>query len=140
MTSTAIKTTFTFASSDATTTLSLDLGNVSRVIERVRYKPGWRLSIHAQALSHHSLRIELDTIDSATGKAFVLAHLFPIPPGADYGWAEDAIEDWIFERIIDVERHEAGEFFRVDELRPFMPEHGYGSNPYNVRRRAHPES
>jgi hypothetical protein len=36
---------------------------------------------------------------------------------------------WAYARLLDAERHEAGEWFTVDGHRPFFPRHGDG-DPY----------
>ena len=36
---------------------------------------------------------------------------------------------WVFEFLLDIERHEAAEFFQWDGARPFWPAHGDG-DPY----------
>ncbi len=51
-----------------------------------------------------------------------IAHTFalPWPPQADH-MTREAWERWVFERVKDVEVHEAGEFFRVKGELPFDP-------------------
>jgi hypothetical protein len=39
---------------------------------------------------------------------------------------------WLFEQILQVETHEAMEFFAIDGERPYAPLHYPGSNPYVV--------
>jgi hypothetical protein len=56
-----------------------------------------------------------------------IVHYFPVPAAA-YGiqsWTH-----WIFDRIMDVERHEAMEHFLIDDERPYAPDHGPGHDPY----------
>jgi hypothetical protein len=39
---------------------------------------------------------------------------------------------WIFDRVKDVETHEAGEFFMMDGVRVYAPHHGNGEDPYRT--------
>ncbi len=60
-----------------------------------------------------------------------IMHAFDIP------WVPDLLEhqalNWILERIINVETHEACEFLKVDGKSVFMPEHGPGADSYTVK-------
>lgn len=62
-------------------------------------------------------------------------HLFPVP-AATYN--RDDWRRWLFDRLLDVELHEAMEHFRFangdgSETRPYAPNHGPGFNPYTIR-------
>jgi hypothetical protein len=50
-------------------------------------------------------------------------HLFEVP-------AEGDLVRWAFERLVDCERHEVGEFFTVNGQRPFFPHHQDEGSPY----------
>jgi len=55
---------------------------------------------------------------------------FPVP-AATYdtrSWRR-----WLFDRIVDVETHEAMEYFAIGDERPYSPSHGPGNDPYMVR-------
>ena len=53
-------------------------------------------------------------------------HMFPIPDGLDgRGWVR-----WVFDRVLDAERHEAAEFFRFDGTAVFYPNHQDEGSPY----------
>jgi hypothetical protein len=56
-------------------------------------------------------------------------HLFPVPPAA---YDERSWRRWMFERVLEVERHEAAEFFVIDGERPYAPHHGPGNDPYII--------
>lgn len=109
-------------------------GELSSLVEQLTYKPGWRFYV-AHELSEDgsggwTLFIISDTEDSFNFKKRIrVRHGFLIPP-ASYNrnsWAA-----WLFERVRDVETHEAGEFFRLNGFREFAPHHGNGEDPYIV--------
>lgn len=104
------------------------------VLTQVRYKPGWEFSLRGDAGLHCALDIAFPGIESRTLQEMRFGHRFPIPPAA-WSWTTEEVADWVFARIVDVERHEAGEFFDVAGDRPFFPPHGYPADPYDVRRR-----
>jgi hypothetical protein len=85
------------------------------------YKPGWSFKIAgpggrylcAFARTPDSLHPERERVTQ---------HMWEIPDELDYrGFAR-----WALERLVDVERHEAAEFFQLDGRRPFWPEHDGG--------------
>ncbi len=58
-----------------------------------------------------------------------LTHTFPIPADfrTDSNWAR-----WIFDRILDVERHESMEWFKVNGVRALAPDHSPGADFYRT--------
>lgn len=60
-------------------------------------------------------------------------HLHPVP-AATYN--RQSWERWIFDRLIDTLTHEAGEWAKFNERRPFAALHGPGDNPYVVHEQA----
>jgi len=63
------------------------------------------------------------------GEMTYVEHWFAPPPTS---WARAAWVRWLLDRIIDVEIHEAMEFYRVCGKPPYFPAHGPGRNPYEV--------
>jgi hypothetical protein len=75
-------------------------------------------------------------------------HYFPVPPAT---YDRRSWQRWLFERFLDVERHEAMEMFKIveedpggyinakgeqvkaRETRPYAPSHGPGNDPYLIR-------
>jgi hypothetical protein len=55
---------------------------------------------------------------------------FPVPAAT---YDKRSWRRWLFERILDVERHEAMEHFEIDGERPYSPSHGPGNDPYFIR-------
>lgn len=60
----------------------------------------------------------------------VVNHLF-IVPAASYDYR--SWRRWVLDRILDVQAHEACEFWEVDGEKPYAPSHGPGNDPYLIR-------
>jgi hypothetical protein len=104
------------------------------LIDSIAYNPGWRFYLENTEGEDGSgglaLMIVSDTENSFDfGKRIRVRHEFLVP-SASYN--RDVWVAWIFDRIRDVESHEAGEFFRVKGVREFAPHHGNGEDPYRV--------
>lgn len=59
-------------------------------------------------------------------KRLGVIHAF-IVPAATYDRAN--WQRWLYDRCADVQRHELGEHFAVDGVRPYAPNHGPGNDP-----------
>lgn len=57
----------------------------------------------------------------------------PNPGGPPATYDQRSWRRWLFDRILDVEKHEAMEFFQVAGRRPYAPSHGPGNDPYMIR-------
>lgn len=110
------------------------------IVKRTAYKPGWTLSLSLFAEGGEprcwALHIVSDTADSYDhSKPMRVRHEFLVPPAS---YNRDTWIAWVFDRIRQVEDHEAGEFFMVDGVdgvdgvRVFAPHHGNGEDPYRV--------
>lgn len=108
-----------------------DLGGL---VQSLTYKAGW------------SFRLEdIDRGQGSAGLTFIaqvvcpdsyhpdlrraVAHYFIVPAAA---YDERSWRRWLFDRIRDIETHEAMEFFQIDGERPYAPNHGPGRDPYTV--------
>ena len=128
------------------------------LVERVRYREGWTFELndlqrdqdHGRGESR-GLTLEIcvtcpDAYHPERKRSTV--HYF-IVPAATYD--ERSWRRWIFDRVLDVETHEACEFFVImcndfdcgDGLhwtrpqdRPYAPSHGPGNDPYTIRELA----
>ncbi len=113
------------------------------VVSRVRYKD-WTVTLEqmTERLGEHlaggyglTLRVRFDCADS-TGKGGPqpLDHIFAVPPAS---YSAETWERWILDCLIQVETHEAMEWFKVDGRAVFFPAHGAanGFNPYTIQRR-----
>lgn len=104
------------------------------LVESIKYKPGWYFELNdttapdgSGGLALHIISHTPDSFDFS--KTIRVRHEFLIPPAS---WNRNVWVAWIFDRVRDVETHEAGEFFRVDGVREFAPHHGNGEDPYRV--------
>lgn len=100
-------------------------------VDRVAYRPGWRFRLGGPGGT--MLCCQALTADSlAPQRSRVTQHMWTVP--VEVAGCERAFARWVFERLVDVERHEAGEWFCWHGLRPFWPAHGDG-DPYEMRER-----
>lgn len=111
------------------------------LVERLTLEPGWSVRMHhmtrdtgtadqGSGLTLTITTVSYDTYHPERGRNYRVAHDF-IVPAATYN--EQSWTRWLFERYVDVLRHEGMEFFRLDDYRPYAPNHGPGFDPYQVR-------
>lgn len=107
---------------------------LAKLVPRLKYKPGWAFSLIRRYDNDGSggltLVIYSESVDSYDfDKVSRVNHPFLVPPASynERNWLA-----WVFDCIQKVETHEAGEFFKVDGVRPFAPHHGNNENPYVV--------
>jgi len=110
---------------------------LAEVVEGLKYRPGWSFYLSdeerdpgSSGLTFKVLSLGYDTYHPERGETYRVWHYFPVPP-ATYNRA--SWEEWVRDRLLEVEAHEACEFMVVDGKRPFAPNHGPGWNPYVVR-------
>ena len=104
------------------------------LIEAITYKAGWTFDlvhkVEADGSGGLALHVVSDTPNSYHPEQRIrVRHAFLVPPAT---YSRDTWAAWIFDRVRDVETHEAGEFFQIDGLREFAPHHGNGEDPYRV--------
>ncbi len=104
---------------------------LERVVKETKCKPGWRFELvrEDEALR---LVIQLDTFDNYDEDTpYVINHYHPVPITT---YNEKSWRRWIFEQCLRTMNHEIGESLRFgpDEVRPFVPMHGPGEDPYTV--------
>jgi hypothetical protein len=107
---------------------------LATLVEQLRYRPGWRFVLADMDRGQNSVGLTFivvglfpDTYNPDT--EIRVQHLFPVPPAA---YDERSWRRWMFERVLEVERHEAAEFFVIDGERPYAPHHGPGNDPYII--------
>jgi hypothetical protein len=108
--------------------------HLKELVDSLTYKPRWMTYLAVDWADDGSGGLTFfvisDTENSLEpGERIRVRHGFLVPP-ASYNrntWAA-----WLFDRIRDVESHEAGEFFRLSGVREFAPHHGNGEDPYRV--------
>jgi hypothetical protein len=105
---------------------------LAEIVSKLRYKHGFRFELGphtddggAEFLAFQIVAFTDDSINEGMTRG--TRHLFIVPP-ATYNRANWI--RWCYERVLDVERHEAAEFFRLDDERVFPPLHGNGNDPY----------
>ena len=108
--------------------------HLAELVRQIEYKPGWQFGLTNQVEDDGSGGLQFyiisDTENSFDFKRRIrVRHAFLVPPAS---YNRDVWAAWIFDRIRDVETHEAGEFFRIDGVREFAPHHSNGEDPYRV--------
>lgn len=107
-------------------------GLLGEIVSKISYRPGWRVGLVEEngVLTLHIRSLGYDTHHPDRGEHYAVIHSFMVPPAT---YNEQSWTRWLLDRYIDVETHEACEFFRVDGKQPFPPNHGPGWDPYGVR-------
>lgn len=128
---------------------------LKELIPKIKYKDNWGFSVFSSGgnLNRYVFRIIVQAPDSrktqepdqyfrapyvSTSTTIINTtvgswhqdpfwlHPFPVEP---YPMDERALWRWIFEKILLVEKHEAMEGFKIDDVAVFFPDH---SDPYRV--------
>lgn len=104
------------------------------LVKSISYKPDWEFWLVTEMEDDGSGGLQLwiisDTVNSFDFKSRIrVRHSFLVPTAS---YNRDTWAAWLFDRVRDVETHEAGEFFRIDGVREFAPHHGNGEDPYRV--------
>lgn len=103
---------------------------LKRIVAQTTCKPGWYFSL-SEDEEGFRLMILVPGVDSWEPEhSLAVRHYFPVP---NTTWNEKTWRRWVFECCRNVENHELGEWFKVGEIRPFLPLHGPGENPYIVQ-------
>lgn len=94
---------------------------LAELLEAVRFRPGWSFALITYG-SETNLAVELETVDTYhPERPARVGHKIPLPPLEHLGRADRAWwRRWLLDRIADVDRHEACEWFleRVDAPAP----------------------
>lgn len=110
---------------------------LQRVVDRIQYKKQFSFRLFNGDRGDGTFGLTFEVLcfhpDSyAPERERGVRHWF-IVPAATYD--EHAWTRWCFDRVVEVETHEACEFFKLDGVRPYAPHHGHGRNPYVVIER-----
>jgi len=108
--------------------------HLAGLVQAIAYKPGWEFSLRDEVEPDGSGGLTLDIVSESEDsfdfiRVIRVRHSFLIPPAS---YNRDVWAAWLFDRVRDVETHEAGEFFRIDGVREFAPHHSNGEDPYRV--------
>jgi hypothetical protein len=100
--------------------------DAARQVASLTYKPGWAFKIGGPL--NRYVCVFATTPDSLQpGRQRCTQHMFEIPDDvADVA----GFHRWLFSRLLDAERHEAAEFYRVAGQAPFWPNHQDEGSPY----------
>ena len=110
------------------------------LVELCTYRPGWDVELvdgDDRDQDCHGLTVEILVRTQDTyppHDPMSVRHLFPVPAAA---YNDESWRRWLFECFLQVEKHEAMEWFTVGGERPYAPNHGPGWNPYLVTVVAH---
>lgn len=106
------------------------------LVKNCKYRPGWLVKLDTINRGQGSEGLTLvittkgyDTYHQDQGQFYRVHHYMCVPPAA---YNLSAWRRWLFEQFVLVERHEAMEFFAINNRRPFAPHHGPGNDCYNV--------
>lgn len=109
---------------------------LAELVSKVKYRPGWRVSLDAIDRGQGSLGLTLiirtlgyDSYNPAEGEQYAVLHYMPVPSAA---YNERSWKRWLLEQFLLVEQHEACEFFMIGDDRPYAPYHHDGNNPYTI--------
>jgi hypothetical protein len=111
------------------------------LVDRLEYRRGWTFRLsgidRGQGSEGLTLIITVTGADSYDqDKKICVNHYMPVPPAA---YNARSWQNWLFEQVLLVEKHECMEFFTIrDEpgsehyVKPMAPAHGPGNDPYLV--------
>lgn len=104
------------------------------LVEAIDYKPGWMFDLRWNPGEFGQKVLQLSVVSWTTDsfdftKQRQIQHLFLVPMAS---YTRNTWAAWIFDRVRDIETHEAGEFFRINNVREFAPHHSDGEDPYRV--------
>lgn len=107
---------------------------LEQLVEALSYKAGWRFSLEHRDRGQGSIGLTLcililaeDSYHPETMRSVM--HYFIVPAAA---YDEQSWRRWLLDRVLDVETHEACEFFQINGQRPYAPNHGPGRDPYVI--------
>lgn len=102
------------------------------IVDSIRYLPGWMIYLGRdnEGDGWLCLHIVSDTPNSyALDEPIRVNHSFLVPMAT---YNERTWKAWLFDRFLDVWRHETGEFLAFGDVREFAPHHGNGEDPYRT--------
>jgi len=107
---------------------------LEKLVWACKYRSGWKFVLNHEDRGQGSIGLTLNIIikcqDTYHPETPILIRHSHIVPAAAYD--ERSWRRWLFERILEVERHEAAEFFQIGGMRPYAPNHGPGNDPYII--------
>lgn len=107
---------------------------LDNLVKGLKYRPGWTFELkhidRGQGSEGLTLKILILCKDTYNPEENMRVwHYMPVPPAA---YNRQSWQRWLFDQLLLVERHEAAEFFQIDDSRPYAPNHGPGNDPYII--------
>jgi len=106
------------------------------LVSKLEYRPGWTVELKdidrgqgSEGLTFIVTSLGYNSYHPERGETYRVYHYFPVPPAA---FNEQSWRRWLLERFIELETHEACEFFQIGGERPYAPHHGHGQDPYVI--------
>jgi hypothetical protein len=106
------------------------------LVSKLTYRPGWKFRLEdvdrgqgSKGLTLVILTKGYDSYHPERGDGYRVYHYMLVPPAS---YDRRSWENWLFEQLLLVERHECMEFFTIDGKKPKAPAHGPGNDPYLV--------
>lgn len=112
------------------------------LVQNTTYRKSWTVALHngyERDEGSYGLTLIITTAARNSydqGQMINVRHLFPVPPAT---YNRQNWQRWLFDRFLDVERHECMEFFTVAGEKPYAPNHGPGNDPYTIHELSTPE-
>lgn len=106
-------------------------GLLEQIVQETKCKPNWSFRL-ADEQGAKRLVITIAGVNNYDHlQPFTVSHYHPVPITT---YNEKSWRRWIFEQCMRTMIHELGESLRfgADEVRPFVPMHGPGEDPYTV--------
>jgi hypothetical protein len=109
-----------------------------KLVDEVQCKPGWDFELVDEDGALR-LVITVQGVDTFNPRReWAVRHFHPVPITT---FNEKSWRRWIFDQCLRTETHELGEWLRFgsgdQEVRPFLPTHGPGEDPYALREYRH---
>jgi hypothetical protein len=111
---------------------------LAELVKSVEYRK-WKFVLmdldRGQGSKGLTLRITTLGVDSYhpdDGENYRVNHFMLVPPAS---YNEQSWRRWLFNQVLLIETHEAGEFFKINGKRPYAPHHGPGNDPYTMFER-----
>ena len=104
---------------------------LQKLVDEVRCKPGWSFKLIDEDGAKRLVIQIIGTDNYDPDRHYTIHHYHPVPITT---YNEKSWRRWIFEQCLRTMNHEIGESLRfgIEELRPFVPMHGPGEDPYTV--------
>jgi hypothetical protein len=99
-----------------------------KVVDEAECFPNWSFRIVNEDGALR-LVIRIDGHHNYTHEPYVVDHFHPVPITT---FNEKSWRRWVFDKCLATMNHEVGEALQFKGLRPFVPMHGPGEDPYTV--------